>query len=130
MPALTRRRYLERPFAGIDAGVKKLLELANAIEADHAGRVPIGPVNRQFLAAGASAPEYSAAMEGRDRSRLVTSVSAKEARGRSPAVAAPQPVRLRRRKSGFGALIVDRVALSRRAFSLAATCRIARRNVD
>jgi len=38
----------ERPFAGVDAGVKKLLELANATEAD-VGRVPIGSVNRQFL---------------------------------------------------------------------------------
>jgi hypothetical protein len=51
-----------RPFADIDAGVKKLLELANAIEPD-AGRVPIGVLNQQFLAAGASVPEYSAAVK-------------------------------------------------------------------
>jgi hypothetical protein len=51
-------------------------------------------------------------------------------RTKAPRVVMSQPVRLRRRKSGLGAPIVDRVALSLRAFSLAATCRIARRKVD
>jgi hypothetical protein len=32
----------DRPFANIDAAVKKLLEIANAMEADHAGRLHIG----------------------------------------------------------------------------------------
>jgi hypothetical protein len=52
----------ERPFADIEVGLKKLLDLANAIEADPAGRISIGPVNRQFLDAGASVPEYKAAL--------------------------------------------------------------------
>jgi hypothetical protein len=29
----------ERPFASVNAGVQKLLEIANAMEADHAGRL-------------------------------------------------------------------------------------------
>lgn len=51
----------ERPYANVDAAVRKLLELANAIEAD-ADRIPIDPLNRQMLAAGASVPEYKAAL--------------------------------------------------------------------
>jgi hypothetical protein len=51
----------DRPYADVGVGMKKLLELANAMEAD-AGRLPIGLLNRQFLDAGASVPEYSAAM--------------------------------------------------------------------
>jgi hypothetical protein len=51
----------ERPFASVNAGVKKLLEIANAMEADHAGRIHIGPINLQFIEAGGSVPEYSAA---------------------------------------------------------------------
>jgi hypothetical protein len=53
----------ERPFASVNTGVKKLLELANAMEADHAGRLHIGPINRQFLDAGASVSEYAAALK-------------------------------------------------------------------
>jgi hypothetical protein len=53
----------ERPFASVNAGVQKLLEIANAMEADHAGRLNIGPINRQLLEAGASVPEYAAAMK-------------------------------------------------------------------
>jgi hypothetical protein len=52
----------DRPYASVNAAVQKLLELANAIEPD-AGRLPIGVLNQQFLAAGASVPEYSAAMK-------------------------------------------------------------------
>jgi hypothetical protein len=32
----------ERPFASVDAAVKKLLAIANGLEADHAGRLQIG----------------------------------------------------------------------------------------
>jgi hypothetical protein len=53
----------ERPFASVNADVKKLLEVANALEADHAGRIHIGPVNQQLLEAGASVSEYAAAMK-------------------------------------------------------------------
>ncbi len=53
----------ERPLANVDAAVGKLLEIANGIEADHAGRLQIGVINKQFLAAGGSAEEYGAAVE-------------------------------------------------------------------
>ena len=33
------------------------------MEADHAGRLPIGPLNMEMLAAGASVAEYSEAMK-------------------------------------------------------------------
>jgi hypothetical protein len=53
----------ERPFASVDAAVKKLLEIANGLEADHAGRLHIGAINAQFLKAGASVAEYTAAVK-------------------------------------------------------------------
>jgi hypothetical protein len=52
----------ERPFAEIAAAERKLLELANGLEAD-AGRLPVGVLNMQFIEAGASVPEYAAAMK-------------------------------------------------------------------
>jgi hypothetical protein len=52
----------ERPFASIDVAVKRLLEIANGLEADHAGRLHIGAINSRFLAAGASVSEYKAAL--------------------------------------------------------------------
>ena len=52
----------ERPHADVAAAEKKLLELANAMEPD-AGRLPIGALNTQFIDAGASVPEYLAAMK-------------------------------------------------------------------
>jgi hypothetical protein len=53
----------ERPFANLDAAVKKLLEIANAMEADHVGRLHIGTINREFLNAGGSVAEYGAAVK-------------------------------------------------------------------
>jgi hypothetical protein len=52
----------KRPFASVDVAVRKLLEIANGLEPDHAGRLQIGAINRQFLEAGASVPEYKAAL--------------------------------------------------------------------
>ena len=40
----------------------KLLEIANALEADHAGRISVGAINRAFLDAGGNVTEYGAAM--------------------------------------------------------------------
>jgi hypothetical protein len=40
----------DRPFATPEAAEQKLPELANAIEADHAGRLSVEVINRQFLA--------------------------------------------------------------------------------
>jgi hypothetical protein len=61
-----------RPFANIDAALKKLLEIANVKEADHAGRVHIGTINREFLSAGGSVVEYSAAVKAAIDRGLIT----------------------------------------------------------
>jgi hypothetical protein len=53
----------DRPFADIEAAVKKLLEIANGLEADHVGRLQIGAINRRFLDAGGSVAEYAAAVK-------------------------------------------------------------------
>jgi hypothetical protein len=44
----------ERPFAMPKAAERKLLEIANAIEADHARRLAVSDINTQFRAAGGS----------------------------------------------------------------------------
>ena len=54
----------DRPFASVDAAVKKLLEIANGLEPDHAGRIHIGRINAQFMSAGGDVAEYSAAVKG------------------------------------------------------------------
>jgi hypothetical protein len=46
----------ERPLANVEAAIRKLLEIANGIEADHAGRLQVGAVNAQFLGADGSVP--------------------------------------------------------------------------
>jgi hypothetical protein len=53
----------DRPFAGVDAAVKKLLEIAKGLEPDHAGRINVGAINAQFMSAGGDPPEYSAAVK-------------------------------------------------------------------
>jgi hypothetical protein len=40
---------------------KKLLEIANGLEPDHAGRIHVG--DALFMTAGGDAPEYSAAVK-------------------------------------------------------------------
>ena len=40
----------------------KLLEIANALEANHAGRISVGAINHAFLSAGGNAGEYRSAM--------------------------------------------------------------------
>jgi hypothetical protein len=44
----------DRPFTTPEAAERKLLELANAIEADHAGRLSVEIINRQFREAAAA----------------------------------------------------------------------------
>jgi hypothetical protein len=51
----------DRPFATPEAAERKLLELANAVEADHAGGLSVEIINRQFREAGGSYEEYGAA---------------------------------------------------------------------
>jgi hypothetical protein len=53
----------DRPFATPEAAERKLLELANAVEADHAGRLSIEIINRQFREAGGSYEEYGSAVK-------------------------------------------------------------------
>ena len=50
-------------FTDPDTAARRLLEIANGIEADHAGRVEIGTINLQFVSAGGSYDEYSAAVK-------------------------------------------------------------------
>jgi hypothetical protein len=53
----------DRPYANVDTAMRKLLELANAMEADK-GRLSVGELNTQFIrGAGASVAEYGAAMK-------------------------------------------------------------------
>jgi hypothetical protein len=53
----------DRPFTTPEAAERKLLELANAVEADHAGRLSVEIINRQFREAGGSYEEYGAAVK-------------------------------------------------------------------
>jgi len=53
----------ERPLATPEAAEQKLLELANAIEADHAGRLSVGVINKQFREAGGNYEEYGLAVK-------------------------------------------------------------------
>ena len=48
----------ERPFASPEAAEKRLLELANAVKADHAGRLPVAVINKQFRDAGGSYEDF------------------------------------------------------------------------
>jgi hypothetical protein len=52
----------DHPFATPEAAEHKLLELANAIKAEHEGRVPVGEINTQFRNAGGTSAEYRAAV--------------------------------------------------------------------
>jgi hypothetical protein len=51
-----------RPFATPEAAERKLLEVANAVEADHAGRLSVAVINRQFREAGGRYEEYGKAV--------------------------------------------------------------------
>ena len=51
-----------RPLATPQAAMAKLLEIANGIEADEEGRIPIGAINHAFQEAGGNAGEYGAAV--------------------------------------------------------------------
>jgi hypothetical protein len=53
----------DRPFPTPEAAERKLLELANAMEADHAGRLAVEIINRQFREAGGSYEEYGVAVK-------------------------------------------------------------------
>jgi hypothetical protein len=53
----------DRPLPSPEASERKLLELANAVEVDHAGRLDVGAINKLFRDAGGSYEEYRAAVK-------------------------------------------------------------------
>ena len=53
----------DRPLANPEAAMAKLLEIANALETDHAGRLSVEIINRHFRDTGGSYEEYSAAVK-------------------------------------------------------------------
>ena len=53
----------DRPLPSPEASKRKLLELANAVEADHAGRLDVGAINKLFHEAGGSYEEYGVAVK-------------------------------------------------------------------
>jgi hypothetical protein len=52
-----------RPYADPDKAARKLVEIANSVEAVQDGRIHIEKINLPFLRAGASPAEYGAALE-------------------------------------------------------------------
>ena len=52
-----------RPFADPDAAARKLIEIANGVEAVQDGRIYIERVNAPFLAAGGSGEDFRAGIE-------------------------------------------------------------------
>jgi hypothetical protein len=73
----------ERPLATPEAAERKLLEIANAIEADHAGRLSVAIINTQFRDARGSPEEYRAAVTRRSRAWLDRVASVRRLRDRS-----------------------------------------------
>jgi hypothetical protein len=53
------------PVCDARGGREKLLELANAMQADHAGRLDVGAINKLFRDAGGSYEDYGSAVKGR-----------------------------------------------------------------
>ena len=57
-------KFIEpRPLADPDAAARKLVEIANGVEAAQDGRIFIERVNEPFLAAGGSGQEFRAGVE-------------------------------------------------------------------
>ena len=52
-----------RPFADPDAAARKIIEIANDVEAVQNGRIYIERVNAPFLAAGGSGDDFRAGIE-------------------------------------------------------------------
>ncbi len=54
-------KFIKRqPFADPDAAARKLVEIANSVEAAQDGRIYIERVNEPFLAAGSSGEQFRA----------------------------------------------------------------------
>ena len=57
-------KFVKRhPFADPDAAARKVIEIANGVEAAQDGRIFIERVNEPFLAAGGSGQEFRAGVE-------------------------------------------------------------------
>jgi len=57
-------KFVERqPFADPDAAARRIVEIANGVEAVQDGRVFIERVNEPFLAAGGSGGQFRAGIE-------------------------------------------------------------------
>ena len=57
-------RFIEpRPFTDPDAAARKLVKIANGVEAVQDGRIYIERVNAPFLAAGGSGEDFRAGIE-------------------------------------------------------------------
>jgi hypothetical protein len=52
----------DRPFSDLDKAARKLVEIANTVEAVQDGRIHIELINLPFLRVGGSADEYGAAL--------------------------------------------------------------------
>jgi hypothetical protein len=52
-----------RPFANPDLAARKMIEIANAVEAVQQGRIYIERVNAPFLAAGGTGEDFRAGIE-------------------------------------------------------------------
>jgi hypothetical protein len=53
----------DRPYSDPEAAAKKLIEIANSVEAIQDGRIHIEKINLPFLRAGISPAEYGAALD-------------------------------------------------------------------
>jgi hypothetical protein len=53
----------DRPFADPDAAARKIIEIANGVEAAQDGRIFIERVNEPFLAAGGSGEQFRAGVD-------------------------------------------------------------------
>lgn len=53
----------DRPLSDPDAAARKLIEIANSVEAVQDGRILIERVNEPFLAAGGSADQFKAGIK-------------------------------------------------------------------
>ena len=52
-----------RPFEDAAAAAAQILDIANGIGPDRDGRISVGVINKEFMALGGSAPEYSAGLK-------------------------------------------------------------------
>jgi len=58
-----KKLVADRPFADPDAAARKIIEIANDVEAVQNGRIYIERVNAPFLAAGGSGDDFRAGIE-------------------------------------------------------------------